>query len=282
MSYWDNYYLIALEDVMYRGKAQHNKRTGQDVIAYPGLHMRLDLSAGFPALTARKIPLKLFVAEMVWFLSGYKSLVWLQNYTRVWDGFMETDGYLAAPYGWRWRKAFGRDQLKQAVRTLEKDPSSRQVVVLAWHPGRDGLTNQGLVKNVPCLTSWTANIIDGELNLGVEVRSNDMVLGCPHDVGGFSLLAYLLAAHLNVKVGILSYHVTHAHIYKSHLEAAKKLSSRIGREHKDLTLEVDKEWLGCCMTGDGKLMDSVVAGVLEQLEPQYSPAGSIGKLELHH
>lgn len=280
MSHWDSYYLVALDDIIHRGKKQTNQRTGQGLTAYPGLHFRIELDRGFPVLTTRKVPLKLFTAEMVWFCSGSDDITWLQKYTKVWNKFLETNGKLAAPYGYRWRHSFGRDQLRNAIIALKKDPTNRQVVVATWDARRDGLTNQGRVKNVPCLPMWNPNIIDGKLNLAVEVRSNDMILGCPHDVAGFALLAHFLAATLDVEPGILSYHISHAHIYDAHLDAAKTLVDRIGYGHPDINFMANQSWMGMAMAGVESGMDKVVSEILQVLEPQYKPGESVGKLPL--
>lgn len=281
MTAWNNYYLAALETIMYEGVKQHNARTDQEVLAYPGLHIRYDLNEfGFPLLTARKIPIKLFVSEMVWFLSGAHDIKWLQAYTNVWDNFIESNGQLAAAYGKRWRATFGRDQIRNLKRMIEVDPSSRQLVVMCWHPGRDGLTNQGVIKNVPCLPSFTINIIGDKLNISVEARSNDMMLGCPHDFAGYALLAHILAGGTGYKPGIMSYHVAHAHIYADHLDKAKKLIKRDAYSHKAIELDVKPNWLGDSMCADGKLMDGVVSEIVGALAAQYDPLPSIGKLKL--
>lgn len=279
---FDSYYLTALETVMLEGKRQYNARTQQNVTAYPGLHVRLDLARdGFPLLSARKIPVRLFVAEMLWYISGARDIAWLQQYTRVWDKFIETNGQLAAAYGQRWRRSFGRDQLRELTRQLRKDPSSRQMVVMCWHPGRDGLTNQGVIKNVPCLPSFTVNVIDGELNMGVECRSNDMILGCPHDVPGYALLAYLLAKSSGYKPGILSYHVTHAHIYESHDHAARELVKRIPSGHTRVDLDTQDTWFNSAMCDDAAGMNDAVSDITTALKSQYTPMPSVGRLTLH-
>lgn len=280
MTNFDSYYLTALDTVLHDGAAQRNERTGQDVVAYPGLHMRLELQKGFPLLTLRKIPTRLFTAEMLWFVSGARDLTWLQQHTKVWDAFVESDGRLAAAYGWRWRKAFGRDQLWKALRALHRDSSSRQIVVATWDARRDGLTNQGLVKNVPCITQWTANVIAGRLNLAVDVRSNDMMLGCPHDVAGFTLLAHMLANAVDAEPGVLSYRVAHAHIYSAHAEGARKLLRRVRHTHDEVTLPSVSGVLSAAMCANEALMDDAVEMIVGGLEPQYQPGPGVGRLEL--
>ncbi len=41
--------------------------------------MRFDLADGFPLLTLRRIPIKVFIAEQIWFLMGEKKLDFLQQ-----------------------------------------------------------------------------------------------------------------------------------------------------------------------------------------------------------
>jgi thymidylate synthase len=61
-------------------------------------------------LTLRKIPIKIFVAEQMWFLMGENDPnIFLKKFTSIWDDFTEEDGTVKAAYGYRWRKYFGRD-----------------------------------------------------------------------------------------------------------------------------------------------------------------------------
>ena len=120
----------------------------------------------------------------------------LNKFTRIWDDFSSLSGVVTAAYGWRWRHEFGRDQIGELVKSLKQDPSNRQGVVLAWNPGGDGLGSKQKL-NVPCPFGFTVNIIGGKLNLHNLVRSNDMILGFPHDVAGFALLQRILAGHFS-------------------------------------------------------------------------------------
>lgn len=281
---WDALYLDAVETVLMEGEGGLNVRTNQGVTSYAGLHLRIDLSRGFPLLTARKIPIRLFAAEMVWYLSGARDIAWLQQYTRVWDKFVEDNGQLSAAYGYRWRHAFERDQIADLRAQIEIDPTSRQMHVVTWDASRDGLLNQGSpgFKNVPCLPSFTVNVIGGRMNVAVEVRSNDMMLGCPHDVGGFALFAYLLAKAHGYGVGVMSYHVHHAHVYDQHLVGARELMKRTPAGFGNtIDLNPDSSWMDGAMSGDWERMNAVTEAVIEQLSEQYNPLPGVGKLVLY-
>lgn len=227
MARFDEIYQGLLEQIMQDGVREVNKRTGHETAALPGLSFSIDLQReGFPALTLRKIPTKLFIAEQVWFISGArKPEDFLRDFTKIWDDFTNPGDVVTVAYGYRWRKFFGRDQLGKLVELLSKDPSSRHGVVVTWDPASDGLggVSRG---NVPCPYTFTVNIIGGRLNLMNVVRSNDMILGFPHDVAGFALLQIILAQRLGVEPGTYSHIIANAHIYDIHYDAAHEMISR--------------------------------------------------------
>jgi len=266
MTQFDRVYQDAITRILNEGIEDYNVRTGYKVKAVPGLTLQVDF--GFPILTLRKIPIKLFVAEMVWFLSGSNDPDdFLSKYTKIWEEFREDDGKIAAAYGHRWRHHFGRDQIKGLVDLLQKDPSSRHGVVVTWDPADDGLANGTKKKNVPCPYTFTVNIIGDKLHMHSIIRSNDMMLGCPHDVPGFSLLQYLLAAKLGVKPGVFTHSISNAHIYENHYEQAWEIVNR-NNSHPPIVFEPKADWLDRAMDGDESLIDEIYQTLSEQYEPQ--------------
>jgi hypothetical protein len=74
MNAFDKTYQEMLKRIMKEGVTEVNKRTGHEVKAIPGLHFSHDIGRdGFPLLTLRKIPIKMFVAEQIWFVSGSRK-----------------------------------------------------------------------------------------------------------------------------------------------------------------------------------------------------------------
>jgi thymidylate synthase len=213
---------------------------------------------------------------MVWFLSGSKDPDdFLSKYTKIWDDFREADGTIAAAYGHRWRHHFGRDQIKDLVSLLQNEPSSRHGVVVTWDPADDGLGSGTKKKNVPCPYTFTVNIIGGKLHLHSIVRSNDMMLGCPHDTAGFSLLQYLLAAKLGVKPGVYTHSVSNAHIYENHYDQAWEIVNR-ENSHPPIVFEPKPDYLDRAMAGD----ESVITEIYETLVEQYKPRSAVKKMKI--
>jgi thymidylate synthase len=276
MAQFDRIYQTMLQDIMQKGSRETNARTGHETAALPGLHFSIDIEkGGFPLTTLRKISTKIFIAEQVWFLSGArKPETFLRNFTKIWDDFTNPGDVVTAAYGYRWRRHFGRDQMDALVRLLQNEPTSRHGVVVAWDPASDGLGGVGK-SNVPCPYAFTVNIIGGRLNLMNVVRSNDMILGFPHDVAGFALLQCILAQKLSIKPGVYSHTIANAHIYDVHYEAATELSHR-PTKHKKITLQLPPASFGRAEKQDSQLVEDIH----DQLIRQYHPGAPMKGLSI--
>lgn len=274
MTQFDRAYRELLRRILDEGYEERNERTGHVVRALPGV--TLEVEAGFPLLTLRRIPLRVFIAEQVWFLTGSRRPEeTLREFTKIWDDFTNINGVIPAAYGYRWRRHFGRDQIAQLVTLLERDPSSRQGVVVAWDPAADGLSPLHPRKNVPCPYAFTVNILGGALHMHSILRSNDMMLGCPHDVAGFALLQRMLAARLGVRAGKFTQSISNAHIYDIHFDAARTLISR-EHEHPEIELELDAGAMARAEAADFTLVEEIEA----RLAARYSPLPPIPGLKI--
>ncbi|KKU65468.1 MAG: Thymidylate synthase [Parcubacteria group bacterium GW2011_GWA2_47_16] len=276
MTRLDEIYQGILRDIMTNGIAEINARTKHETKALPGVHFTTDLEKdGFPLLTLRKIPIPMFVAEQVWFITGArKPEIFLRQFTKIWDMFTNPGDVVTVAYGYRWRKHFGRDQLGLLIKLLKADPSSRHGVVVTWDPAQDGLGG-AIKKNVPCPYTFTVNIIGGRLNLHNIVRSNDVILGFPSDVAGFALLAYILAQKLGVRPGFYSHSISNAHVYDTHYFAAEELMKR-KNDHKKIALTLPKNAFDRAEKQDVKLVQEIV----ENLTGQYQPLEPIKGLKI--
>lgn len=280
MTDFDKKYQKLIRDILKNGVEEFNERTGHKTKILFGVQYDFDLAKGFPLLTLRRIPIKLFVAEQIWYISGSnRPEGFLNKHTPIWKDFTEADGTVAAAYGFRWRKHFGRDQLLQLIKHLETEPHSRQAVVMMWDPADDGLYGKGLKgtykKNAPCPFCLVFNIIKNKLNLHLLIRSNDVMLGGPHDVAGFALLVYILAAKMKLTPGKLVVSTTNAHIYDIHYKGAKELISR-KNDHSEVKFEAKADYFDRAEKQD----DSLVEEICQKLQSQYHPLERIEGLKI--
>lgn len=277
MTELDRQYQKVLKNILTKGIEESHERTGHKVKSLPGI--TFEITKGFPLLTLRKIPLRVFVAEQVWCLMGSRRPAdFLNRFTKIWDDFTNIDGVVTVAYGYRWRYHFGRDQIMGLVKLLSRQPSSRHGVVVTWDPADDGLDNsltKRAKKNIPCPYTFTVNIIGDKLCFHNIVRSNDMILGFPHDIAGFALLQRILAAKLKVGIGKHTHSISNAHIYDIHFKAAWELVKR-RHEHPEIEIEAEPKWFDRARKGDEKLVKEIV----EELESQYNPLPPIKGLKI--
>lgn len=276
MSVFDIWYRQIVETILTSGVQELNQRTGYRTKIVTGVSGSFRPGDEFPLLTLRKIPLKLFIAEMIWYLQGDEQLDFFQKFSHIWDDFRDEVGSntVETSYGYRWRSFFQRDQIDSLLRMLEREPSSRQGVVVTWDPNTDGLDGRKK-KNVPCVPLWVANIVGGELNLHFLFRSQDVMLGLPHDVAGFALLQMILAQRLGVKPGFLHYSGSHLHIYENHYAQAEMLARRHNL-HPQIKLILPPNTYQRAVNKD----ESLVLEIFEQLNSQYHPLPSLGKMQI--
>ena len=276
MTKFDQIYKDIISEIMSKGIAEVNERTRHETKALPGIHLSIDIEKdGFPLLTLRKIPVKMFVSEQIWFITGSrKPKEFLRDFTKIWDDFTNPGDVITAAYGYRWRKHFGRDQLKLLIDLLSKDPSSRHGVIVTWDPSNDGLGGVQK-KNVPCPYTFTVNIIGGRLHLHNIVRSNDMILGCPSDIAGFALLQCILAQRLGVKPGIYSHSISNAHIYDTHYFAAEEIKKRTNN-HKKIVIRLPDKTFEKAEKKDRKMVNEII----ENISKQYSPMETIPGIKI--
>jgi thymidylate synthase len=280
MTTFDTIYKNLIKKIIEEGIEELNERTGHKIKILPGLTFQIDIEKeGFPVLTLRKNPIKSPIAEQVWFITGDKDTEFLRKYTKMWDEFIEEDGTITSAYGYRWRHHFGRDQLDQLIKHLTEEPHSRQGVVITWDPSDDGLYGKGLKatykKNAPCPFAFTVNIIGGRLHLHNIIRSNDMMLGCPFDTFGFSLLMCALAQKLGVKPGIYTHTISNAHIYDNHYEGALELIKR-ENNHPNIFPILPENIYDRAFNKDETIVDEIY----QSFAPFYKPGEPITGLDI--
>lgn len=78
-------YLRLLRDVLANGVRKED-RTGTGTVSVFGRQMRFDLNAGFPLLTTKRVPFKLIVSELLWFIKGDTNIRYLlQHNNNIWN-----------------------------------------------------------------------------------------------------------------------------------------------------------------------------------------------------
>jgi thymidylate synthase len=260
-----NQYLKSLKEVLENGTTKED-RTGTGTISLFGLQQRYDLSAGFPAVTTKKLAWRSVVSELLWFIEGSgdesrlreilhgskqseKTTIWTANATApYWLPKSKFEGDLGRVYGVQWRhwrtpvehKAatfkddFGTSYSRDGyVHFKETDQLKELIDGIRNDPDsrRHILTawNPGELSDMalpPCHCFAQFYVSDGKLSCQMYQRSCDMFLGVPFNVASYSLLTHLIAQVCHLKVGEFVHVLGDAHIYLNHVEQVKEQLKR--------------------------------------------------------
>ena len=230
--------------------------------------MTFDLSEGFPLITTKKMFIKGFVAELLWFLKGSTNIKELVDQgVHIWDddayryykmrggglpkepwldmvkaGTWSRDtradfGDLGKVYGYQWRCFRGMyDQIKRLITNIKLRPNSRYHLVTAWDPTEFFEFQSAALPT--CHILFQCSVTNGRLDLMMLQRSCDMVLGVPFDIAEYALLCHMIAAECDLKPGIFTWVGNSIHIYENHLDQVKELLSR--EPYELCTLKLNK------------------------------------------
>lgn len=223
-------YLDLLKDVIDNG-TDRSDRTGVGTRSVFGRQIRFDLNEGFPLLTTKKVHFKSVVYELLWFLKGMTSNLWLQEKgVKIWNEWADEKGDLGPIYGAQWRSwplADGNvaDQISSVMQHLKNGGTSRRMIVSAWNVG--DLPDESLspIENVakgkmalaPCHCLFQFYLADGKLSCQLYQRSADLFLGVPFNIASYSLLVILMAKTLDLKLGDFVHTFGDLHLYHNHL-----------------------------------------------------------------
>jgi len=243
-------YLGALKNVLENGDLRPD-RTGVGTRSLFGLQLRFDLTAGFPAVTTKKLAWRSVVSELLWFIEGSgderklkellygdpnsdKKTIWSDNESAdYWQRRKKFKGDLGRIYGVQWRTwrapVFGAnrmgikhiDQLVDLINGIKADPYGRRHIITAWNPGE-----LDLMALPPCHMMAQFYVSNGQLSCQMYQRSADMFLGVPFNIASYALFTHMIAQVCNLEVGELIITLGDAHIYNNHIDQVKEQLSR--------------------------------------------------------
>ncbi len=219
-------YLDLLRTIMDQGMPKSD-RTGVGTLSVFGHQMRFDLSAGFPAVTTKKLHLKSVIYELLWFLRGDSNIGYLREHgITIWDEWADAQGDLGPVYGVQWRSWPARDgktvdQIAGVVNQIKANPDSRRLVVSAWNVGE--LDRMALA---PCHCLFQFYVAGGRLSCQLYQRSADVFLGVPFNIASYALLTMMMAQVCNLQPGEFIHTLGDAHVYSNHRDAVHEQLSR--------------------------------------------------------
>jgi thymidylate synthase len=216
-------YLDLLRNVLEHGE-RRTDRTGTGTISLFGAQSRYDLRQGFPLVTTKKVLFPAVVRELVWFLKGATNINDdLKQHTPIWDAWADETGELGPIYGYQWRNwgGTGIDQISDAIATIQRDPSSRRIIVSAWN-----VADLPRMKLPPCHAFFQFYVHERWLDCQLYQRSADLALGVPFNIASYALLMSMIAQECKLSPRYFVHTFGDAHIYLNHVEGVKTQLTR--------------------------------------------------------
>jgi thymidylate synthase len=226
-------YLDLLRQVLRDGE-RRTDRTGTGTLSVFGAQTRYDLREGFPLVTTKKVLFPAVVRELLWFLRGSTNINDdLKQHTPIWDAWADADGELGPIYGHQWRNwgapqgarapdgstspaQPGIDQIKQVIDTIQRDPTSRRIVVSAWN-----VADLPRMKLPPCHALFQFYVAGDHLDCQLYQRSADLALGVPFNIASYALLQSMIARECKLVPRFFVHTLGDAHIYLNHVEGLR-------------------------------------------------------------
>lgn len=205
-----------------------------------GSQMRFSLENNtIPIVTTKKLPWKVCLKELLWFVSGKTNNKILKNQNvKIWNGnasreFLDSrklyelkEDDLGPIYGHQWRyynasylgcdvdyTGCGEDQLQNSIDLLKKDPYSRRNIITAWNP--EQINEMALP---PCHILMQFHVSQkNKLSLSLYQRSADIALGVPFNIASYSFLVHMIGILTDLKPHEFIYNIGDAHIYEEHI-----------------------------------------------------------------
>jgi thymidylate synthase len=250
----DRAYLDVVRRVLETGTRKRN-RTGVDTLSSFAEFYRVDLAAGYPLLTTKKVNFVAMLREVLWYLAGDEHIRDLRQHTRIWDDWADKEGRLETAYGRFWRRfpvpeagahldgeewagpdhphvrreaggALVFDQVGFVVDELRRNPASRRLVVTAWHPA-----NAAVSRLPPCHYTWVLNVQEDaegtpRLHGHLTQRSADLALGVPFNLACYALLPQAIADGAGLALGTFAHTLVDCHVYLNHVDGLREQLER--------------------------------------------------------
>jgi thymidylate synthase len=129
----------------------------------------------------------------------------------------------------------GIDQIRDLIRQINADPSSRRLILSAWNPA--ALNEMALP---PChiLSQFWVN--DGKLSCQMYQRSADLGLGVPFNIASYAILTNLIAKCCDLVPEKLVMVFGDAHVYVEHIEPLQEQLKRTPRKPPRMIIKTKK------------------------------------------
>lgn len=202
------------------------------------------------------------LAEVIWIMCGRNDSAMLNYFNPQLKNYAGDGSTYHGAYGHRLRKHFGIDQLDRAYWTLKGNSASRQVALQIWDSSADLPETDGLPrsKDIPCNVCSLLKVRNGRLEWTQIMRSNDIILGLPHNIVQFTSLQEIMAGWLELEAGCYHHFADSLHLY----DRDTPVSARIDRQEiirNEESIALPKDASDKAFSVLGEFCDQLASGI---------------------
>lgn len=166
------------------------------------------------------------LGEFLWYLTGDNKLDFIEHYIPLYKKFAEEDGRIHGGYGSRLFSMHNiHNQLENIISQLSHKKTSRRALIQLFDASdlvlKDGMIKE--YKDIPCTISLQFLIRNDELNLFVNMRSNDAFKGLTHDIFAFTMIQEFMSKILKCRLGKYYHYVSSMHLYECDVSKVEDL-----------------------------------------------------------
>jgi thymidylate synthase len=150
--------------------------------------------------------------EWQWYLSANPSASEIAKRAPIWKNHMDENGHVRSNYGWQWVRGSQLDRIIDKLHSSLINKTDDRQAVISIYDGKEIDTYQ---HDTPCTLSIHFQIIENELCMTVNMRSNDLWYGFCNDQYCFSKLQEMVAKELGIELGWYYHFCSNIHLYKN-------------------------------------------------------------------
>lgn len=134
---------------------------------------------------------------------------------KIWKDVAAEDGTIISNYGWMLFSKENGEQFKNAIRSIKRDPNSRQAVAIFMRPSMHKEWNKDGRHDFCCTYNYNFqyDLATNELNMVVNMRSNDAATGYTNDVRWAKEVLEMACKELNAETGTVVWRADNFHVY---------------------------------------------------------------------
>ena len=214
-----------LENILDNGSFVESRGSNQKELLFRSFEIvdPTDLDIVFKS---RKFNVTYAMAEWLWYLSADSRVHNIGKLAKIWEMIKSSGGMVESNYG---TYLFNKEllQLSQwnwVIEELKTDSDSRRATIPINQPHHKFMNKL----DIPCTQYIQFFIRDNRLNLGISMRSNDIVFGMCNDIFTFCMFQQLMFNELrkhykDLQLGTYYHHAGSLHLYDRHYEMANNI-----------------------------------------------------------